>query len=135
MASRFELIEDDDSGAPDYRWMGPTFTCACGCDMFIIVTVFDRGTRLPGMYMTDGRCVQCNAFVKVPTEIDESPEGGLMIDQPEPAIPVKIDMTCPQCVSDENTVIIEEHEAPWEPAAKCLNAQCQPVLFHAVSEK
>ena len=135
MASRFELIEDDDSGAPDYRWMGPTFTCACGCDMFIIVTVFDRGTRLPGMYMTDGRCVQCNAFVKVPTEIDESPEGGLMIDQPEPAIPVKIDMTCPQCVSDENTVIIEEHEAPWEPAAKCLNAQCQPVLFHAASEK
>ena len=134
MDGRQQHIENED-GSPDYRWMGPAFQCVCGCDMFGIAATFDRETRQPGFYLLDGRCMQCGAFVTMPTPIDEAPEGGLMIDQPEPAIPVRIDMTCPQCMSDENTVIIEEHDAPWEPAAKCLNAQCQPVLFHAVSEK
>ena len=119
----------------DYQWMGPAFKCVCGCDMFSIITSFDRDTRLPGFYLLDGMCCDCGALVKMPTPMDEAPEGGLMIDQPEPAIPVVIDMTCPQCVSAENTVIIEEHEAPFDPAAKCLNADCQPVLFYCVSEK
>ena len=120
---------------PDYTWMGPAFKCVCGCDMFSIIASFDRDTRLPGFYLLEGMCAECNGIVKMPTPMDEAPEGGLMIDQPEPAIPVVIDMTCPQCVSDENTVIIEDHEAPWEPAAKCLNVDCQPILFHCVSEK
>ena len=105
--------------------MGPSFTCVCGCDMFDVPVVFNRETRLVGGYLTHGRCVACKAKVMMPTPIDVAPEGGLMIDQPEPAIPVTLDLTCPECGSTENTIVDADGMARVE-AATCSGDQFEP---------
>jgi hypothetical protein len=32
--------------------------------------VFDEETRAPGMYLLDGRCAACGAWLTLPTEVD-----------------------------------------------------------------
>ena len=117
-----------DDKYPDYRWMGPMFTCLCGCNMFAIAATWDRETREPGYYLLDGRCVSCHALALMPTPIDTAPEGGLMIDQPEPAIPVTVDLTCPQCESDENTIVVDDE------IGRCMGMGCTDDEFRITSE-
>ena len=117
-----------DDNHPDYRWMGPAFKCLCGCNMFAIAATFDKETREPGFYLLDGRCVSCHALVLMPTPIDTAPEGGLMIDQPEPAIPVTVDLTCPQCESDENTIVVDDE------IGRCMGMGCTDDEFRITSE-
>lgn len=56
-------------GEADYRGQ-PTFMCACGCEWFIMCTIFDADTRLPGFYLLDGLCAACGALVTLPTPAD-----------------------------------------------------------------
>ena len=122
----------------DHRWAGPTLECMCGCTMFMMLAVFDEDTRLPGFFLTDGMCVSCNALVRLPTPIDEAPDGGLIADLPPVTMPVEmpepmaitLDLTCPQCGSDEDTVVMGEDEAGvW---ARCGRSTCWPgSLFNA----
>jgi len=49
----------------------PTFECACGCAVFIMITAFDQETRLPGWYALDGWCFECGTLVTLPTPIDD----------------------------------------------------------------
>lgn len=53
----------------DYRGE-PTFCCPCGCNQFLIVTVFDEETRLPGFFLRDAMCVTCSALLSVPFPSD-----------------------------------------------------------------
>jgi hypothetical protein len=63
----FEAVTELD--APDYRGL-PTFRCICGYNMVIMCAVFDEETRAPGMYLLDGRCAACGAWLTLPTEVD-----------------------------------------------------------------
>lgn len=53
----------------DYRGL-PTLHCPCGSDFLLMCTTFDPDTRLPGFYLTDGRCASCGAWITLPTPID-----------------------------------------------------------------
>lgn len=65
----FAALDAEPTG--DYRGM-PTYTCACGSDMFLIAAVFDDDTRLPGFYLLDGKCAACGALATMPCPIDET---------------------------------------------------------------
>ena len=97
-------------GRQDYRFMGPTIECVCGSSMFVTLAQFDLETRLPSWYITDGMCLDCFSMVRLPTPVDENvwstyaplPED--LKEQPEIA-EVTLDLTCPNCGSDEYTVV------------------------------
>lgn len=48
----------------DYRGV-PTLECPCGSDMFLIATIFDQETHLPGLFMLDAMCAFCGALLTV----------------------------------------------------------------------
>lgn len=64
----FTALQAEPTG--DYRGH-PTHACPCGGTLFVICTVFDRDTRLPGLYLLDAMCAHCGALVTAPTPIDE----------------------------------------------------------------
>ena len=100
--------------------------------MFAMLAVFDEDTRLPGFFLTDGLCVSCNSLVRLPTPIDQAPDGTLVIDLPPKVVPMTLDLTCPQCLSDEDTVVVSDEAGQvW---AKCQRTQCVPVFFNAAKE-
>lgn len=70
----FHALSEGPTG--DYR-AEPTFCCPCGSDLFLIATIFDPDTRLPGMYLLDAMCAHCGALVKAPCPIDEEAQHGL----------------------------------------------------------
>lgn len=53
---------------PDYRWVGPTHVCACGCDLFAVAARFED--RQVAFYFLDARCLSCGAYITVPCEAD-----------------------------------------------------------------
>ena len=116
----------------DYRWMGPTGECLCGCGMFAMLAVFDDETRLPGFFLTDGLCVACNALVRLPTPVDQWPDGTPMLALAPMQVPVTIDLTCPQCGSAESTVVISDEGG--HVIAVCQGAQCMRLPFDATRE-
>lgn len=59
-----------DQATNDYRWVGPTHVCVCGCSLFHVVASFDEG--VVAFYFTTAMCVGCGALVTVPTEVDEN---------------------------------------------------------------
>lgn len=67
----FYTLEEEPTG--DYRGL-PTFVCPCGNSMFFLLTMFDEDTRLPGWYLTDGKCSKCGAIVTVPCPVDKNLE-------------------------------------------------------------
>lgn len=113
----------------DYRWAGPSGECMCGSTMFAILTVFDPDTRLPGFFLTDGMCVSCNALVRVPTPVDTWPDGTPMLALGPMTVPVSIDLTCPQCGKDGNTVVVDDSDGMV--LAICESKYCQPIPFNA----
>lgn len=56
----------------DYRFMGPTTVCPCGCDLFHIVGSFNS-EREVSFYLLDGACWSCGSLVTLPTPIDTWP--------------------------------------------------------------
>ncbi len=45
-----------------------TSVCPCGCKLFRIIASFDDYEI--ASYSTDGECLECGTYVKVPTPID-----------------------------------------------------------------
>jgi hypothetical protein len=56
---------------PDYRWIGPTHLCACGCDLFAVAARFED--KQVAFYFLDTRCLACGAFLTAPCEADDEP--------------------------------------------------------------
>lgn len=53
----------------DYRDMGPTLECPCGCDGFYILAIFGEDRSIAG-YFTDAICSNCWSILKAPTQAD-----------------------------------------------------------------
>lgn len=53
----------------DLRWAGPTSACICGCDLIAVACIF--ADKQIGMYFLDGKCMNCGAILRLPTEIDD----------------------------------------------------------------
>ena len=116
----------------DYRWAGPSGECLCGNTMFAMVAVFDPNTRLPGYYLTDGMCVSCNALVRLPTPIDTWADGRPMLALGDMAVPVTVDLRCPVCGSDDNTLVIDDSAGVV--MAVCQSLMCPKQPFVASQE-
>ena len=63
------LFSQLEAAGPDYRWIGPTHVCACGCDLFAVAARFED--RAVAFYFLDARCLSCGAYVVVPCEVDD----------------------------------------------------------------
>lgn len=55
--------------APDYRWVGPTEICLCGCDLFIMLGTFSEGEVVG--YFVDVKCMHCGATLTAPTMTED----------------------------------------------------------------
>ena len=110
----------------DHRWAGPTHECLCGNTMFYVCTVFDPDTRLPVFYQTSGWCPACQSLVRLPTPEDDTannqPTAQELIEGPYE--PVRLNLTCPQCQSDEYVVIREGADGD---VAVCEFVTCGPI--------
>ena len=56
---------------PDYRWIGPTHLCACGCDLFAVAARFED--KQVAFYFLDTRCLAGGACLTAPCEADDEP--------------------------------------------------------------
>lgn len=73
MADEIIYLRPTPGRGADYRDLGPTRVCPCGCEFFNVICKFDEDNTI-GMYFTDAKCIECDSIIKVVTEIDGEDE-------------------------------------------------------------